>query len=145
MAEEKTVSKVQVAVHKAAISLKIGESISDFTRELSGAGKDHVFKKLNLDKKNSWAYMVEAFGGHVVFDVDKRGDDKGPKYYAFTYKRNKDNFEFGSLVEVQRVTTFKPKVQAVSKSVDDETLGFFKIGDWVGTEKKKKNMWSGVL
>lgn len=129
-----------VAVHKAAISLKAGESINDFTRELSTAGKEHVFKKLNLMQDSAYAWMAEAFGDHVVFDVEKRGDGKGAKYFAFTYKRDDSNFTFGDLTEVERVTTFRPKKANIKKSKGEEEK--IVVGDWKET---KKSMWGNIL
>lgn len=107
MSTKETVT-MDVIVHKAMVTLGAGESLGMFTQRLSGASREHIMKKLNIAKGAGGAWMVEAFGDKVVVSAYK-GDDAS-KYYAFTYKRDKaGKFEFGDTVEVERVTSFKPK------------------------------------
>ncbi len=110
MTEERTHN---VVIHKANVPLQTGESIRQFTRALSDAGRDHVRKKLNLPDKGVDIFMVEAFAKSAVFDVFRFGPDAPkPKQRfiatAFTRKTTGE-FEFGPTTEVQRVTTFQPK------------------------------------
>lgn len=110
---------IDVIVHKANIPLRNGESIGQFTRELSDAGRKHVLQKLNIAGKEGGAFMVEAFADKVIFATFK--DFKEPtKHHAFKFTRDRaGNFEFGSLTEVKRVTTFKPKdTFPIKKSVN---------------------------
>lgn len=121
MSDQETV-KMEVVVHKASIPLAAGESIHDFTRSLSDAGRKHVKTKLNIGKSGN-AWMAEAFATSAIFSVYKSGE--GDKYYAAAYKRDKTgNFEFGALMEVRRKTVFTPKTDtmALTKSKDVEAV-----------------------
>ncbi len=141
-------SKTIVAVHKANIPLLKGESVHQFTNELSKAGREHVMKKLNMtEKSGNGAWMAEAFSGSVIFSTYK--SDEPSTYYACAYKRDeKGAFDFGSLVEVQRMTVFKPKEATVTKSLNEKPeevevdKRLERFGDWIQTEK---SFWGGVL
>jgi hypothetical protein len=121
MSDKETV-KMEVVVHKVDIPLAAGESIHDFTRSLSDAGVEFVKGKLNIGKSGG-AWMAEAFSTAAIFSTYKDG---GPnQYYAAAYKRDKaGNFEFGTLMEVQRKTVFTPKTDtmALTKSKDVEVV-----------------------
>jgi hypothetical protein len=105
---EKEITTMDVIVHKATIALRTGESLGVFTRELSRSSREHIMKKLNIAKGSGGAWDVEVFGDKVVMAAYKDGD--ATKYYAFKYTRDKvGNFEFGDTVEVERITSFKPK------------------------------------
>jgi len=105
-----------VVVHKAAIQLKSGESLRDYTKALSDAGKAHVALKRNISGSKDYdVYMVEAFSKAAIFEVYRFGPLPSPttkrfQYYAVEYTR-KDNgdFEFTGTTEVERVTRFEPK------------------------------------
>ena len=131
------VIEMEVAVHKAKISLKSGESISDYTAKLRNEGREHVMKKLSIGDSEGSAWMAEAFSTKAVFSVYKYDSGEGDAYFSTTYKRKEDSsFEFGDVTEVERVTTFEPKsgtgVQDVSKNLDG----------WV---KVKKSFWGGLI
>jgi len=159
---KKETTTMDVIVHKAAVTLGTGESLGMFTQRLSGAAREHVMKKLNVAKGSGGAWMVEAFGDKVVMSAYKSEDVS--KYYAFAYTRDKlGKFEFGDTVEVERVTSFKPKPgMTVAKAkkkeeMEDEdeekgcsgshktkkALGEPEIfGGWKETHK---SFWMGVL
>jgi len=127
------------AVHKAAITLMAGETVNQFTRALKEAGAKYLATKLNLGPKDD-VWCVEVFANKAVFDVYKAattGPTSAPsttKYYSVDYKRDKGDFVFGDVMEVQRMTQFKPKPGvAVKKCL---------VGDWFQTEK---SFWSGVV
>lgn len=109
MSEETKNKTMEVVVHKAAVPLMKGESIEKFTGELSREGTEHCFKKLNMIKGKSGAWLVEAFGDAAVFSTYK--SDEPSKYHVFKYTRNDKTgvFEFGDLTEVERVVGFRPK------------------------------------
>lgn len=143
--ENETV-KMDVLIHKASLSLMSNESISAFTQKLNREARKHIFQKLNIIKGDGW--LVEAYSDKVVFAVYK--DNNEPtNYYAFEYSRNKDGkFEFGKSYEVERVTSYKPKSNLISKneSVTEkrniEKNIPLEFGCWRETEK---NLWTGIL
>ena len=113
------------AVHKAAITLMDGETIAQFTKALKEAGSKYLSTKLNLGQKDD-VWCVEVFANKAVFDVYKAATTgqtpsaSSSKYYAVDYKRDKGEFAFGDVMEVQRVTQFKPKPGvAVKKALVD--------------------------
>jgi hypothetical protein len=114
---------MDVIVHKA-INLRTGETLGQFTQELSTAGRAHVFKKLNMSEQNGGSWMVEVFSKSVVFTAYKRTDPPSKdKYFAFTFDRTeKGTFEFGDMVEVERVTSFKAKEVGVNKMTAIESI-----------------------
>jgi len=135
-------AKMIVAVHKASITMLKGETLDQFTNAIGDAGREHVFKKLNLSRDSGSAWMAETFGASVVFRAYKK---EGPaSYHAFTYKRDeKGVFAFGDLVEVQRMTVFEPKESlSVTKAKDVNELCFKKFGDWI---QISKSFWNGVV
>ena len=107
MAEEKTT--MDVIVHKANVPMMKGESINQFTNKLSQAGRAHVLRKLNIAEKDGGAWLVEAFQDRVVFSTYK--GQEPTKHYAFKYTRadKSGDFEFGGVIEVERMTSFVPK------------------------------------
>jgi len=135
--------KHDVAVHKADIALASGESIGQYMRRLSDAGREHVMKKLNATPKTAYVYMCEAYGDAAVFDVSIRKDDTSPgvyKFYAVKYTRKDDGkFEFAETKEVTPVTTFQPVDSLnVAKAAPAEAF----VHGW---SEVAKSMWDGVL
>jgi hypothetical protein len=126
-----------VAVHKAAITLGTGESIGQFTSRIREAGVKFLKQKLNLTKAG--IYPVEIFSKTIVFNVYKFGDSNTTgeafdKLYAVAFTRkNSGDFEFGTLIEVERVTSYhaKSKTMDVTKSLHP---------GWV-----EKSLWGGIL
>lgn len=133
-----------VVVHKADVPLRAGESLGAYTRALSGAGRDHVTKKLNLVTNKAGVYMVEAFAKTAVYEVYKYGNDIKQadriRFYAATFKRDdKGVFAFGDLTEVQRTVSFKPKPGLTVTKRAAKRVG---PGDgWVETSK---SFWDGA-
>jgi len=110
-----------VVVHKANVPLARGESLRAYTAALSEAGRQHAMQKLNLIAKSGDVFMVEAYSDSAIFEVYKYGEEGQAgkfNFYATKYSRDKNgNFSFGDLLEVQRVTSFKPKTEfEVTKS-----------------------------
>lgn len=113
-------TQMEVIVHKA-IDLKAGETLGEFTNGLYSSGRDYVMKQLNIAKGKGSAYVLEVFSKNVVFCVykyDETTSDSYSKYYAFTYERDANkNFKFGDMLEVERVSSFRPKKSmAVTKA-----------------------------
>lgn len=113
-----------VVVHKANIQLLAGESVRDFTRALSDAGRKHIQKAQNLPNKGTDVFMLEAFSKTAVFEVFKFGPDVQPgdrmKFFAAQYVRKANgDFEFSGSSEVRRVTRFEPAKVSVTKGVAD--------------------------
>lgn len=115
-AKESAITTMEVVVHKAAIPLMKGESISKFTTELSNSGREHIFKKLNMSQPKDYAWMVEAFGDAVVFNTYKSVEPS--TYHVFKYTRDAKTgvFEFGDVTEVEKVVGYKPKTLSVTKA-----------------------------
>jgi hypothetical protein len=114
-----TTVRMDVVVHKDFPLFK-GETVREATRKLSDSGREFVMRKLNLTQKTAGSYMVEAFSSACVFEVYRRDVDAPYKYYAVSFKRSKEgDFEFGTTMEVERVTSFQPKPnQPTLKSED---------------------------
>lgn len=135
-----------VVVHKANVPLLAGESLRDFTRALSDAGRTHLATALSLPNKGVDVYMVESFATYAVYNVYRWGEgvakvDKD-KYYRVDYARDKTGaFTFTTATEVRRVTTFKPVAQSVAKSAD----GVTETTDQSPWEPVEKGFWSGVI
>lgn len=133
---------MEVVVHKAALQLKAGESVSVFTQNLTDAGRSYLKQKLNLQKGDA-CYAMETFADKVVFNTYKyENPPSQDKYYAVKYSRKPDgSFEFGEAVEVQRVTTYEAKNNTFtvtkSKDGDDEAPP--------GWATVKKSMWGNLL
>lgn len=134
---------IDVLVHKAKINLVDGESIGDFTRDLSISAKEYI-KTAKGNEKDSYAYLIEAYSNKVVMSYYGSGKDK---YYSVSYSRDKNgNFSFSNIQEVKRVTTFKPannnvgqKSVKITKSKDEnELLGW-------ETVDVKKSFWGNLL
>jgi len=120
MADAQETTTMEVIVHKQNVPMMKGESINMFTNKLSQAGRAHVLRKLNITEKDGGAWLVEAFQDRAVFSTYK--GQEPTKHFAFKYTRNKSgDFEFGGVIEVERVTSFKPKSDmSVTKGVDVE-------------------------
>lgn len=132
--------KYNVAVHKAGLPMKPGETVGQFTSDLRRAGTDHLRKQLNLSAETSSMYMAEVMADVAIFDVWKRNSDDVSRYYAVKFTRNKSNeFEFSTIQEVERFTGFRAKATAsikkrlVAESTGDEA--------WV----KKEALFAGVI
>jgi hypothetical protein len=133
---------MKVIVHKANIPMIKGESLTDFTGNLSKAAKEHTLAKLNISNKNGGGWLMEAYSDKVIMAA-YNGDDP-TKYYATSYKRNVDgSFAFGDLVEMERTSVWKPKGQSILKSKQDgvET----EEGESCSDQKTDKNLWSGLV
>lgn len=151
MSEEKTTH--DVVVHKGSITLADGESLSQFTSKLRDAGSKFMASKLNLMKDSS-VYPIEIFGKSIVFDVYQYGPnvpaEKRQRFYAAAYTRkDSGDFEFSTMTEVERVTTYQAKQTAVAKSKDAKTQSapeqraeLTNAPGWVQT---KKAFWAGVI
>lgn len=116
----------KVSVHKSTITLNTGETIHQYTQKVSSKGRSHCEKKLNLGSKKNYIFTEEIFGDKAVFGVEKYDSVGGLKYYGVTYKRSGDDFEFGDLVEVEKVTSFRPVKTGIPM-------------------KKSEDFWSGVV
>lgn len=109
MSEEK--KEKEVLVHKSTVTLMKGESVHDFARKINDVGKAHLYKMLGLQKED-YVWMCEVFSGSAVFNVDK--SKAKFTYYALPYTRDKKGeFVFGPHIEVEKITSFKPKMNAV--------------------------------
>lgn len=147
MEETKQIS-YEVAIHKAGLPLRDGESLNEFTQQLRDSGSQTLTKKLNLvntEKNYSSVYMVEAFGSAAIFEVYKSGPNISPndrmRFYAMKYSRDDSGgFQFDNMTEVQRVTRFEQKKPAqVMKSVAAEQ----EVAP--GWQKSVKGLWDTVL
>jgi uncharacterized protein with LGFP repeats len=106
---------MDVIVHKANIALQNGESLHDFSNSLSNAAKGHALQQLNIVDGKGGAWMVEAYSDRVVLEVWQEGKTPRYMYQQMGYVRDKDgNFTFNNMIEVKRVTTFKPTKDAIS-------------------------------
>ena len=113
--ENKETTTMNVIVHKANISLQDGESLSDFSNALSQAAKQYALQQLNVADGKGWAYLVEAYPKKVVVEVSQEGQSPRYTYQQMGYTRDKNGkFEFDNMVQVKRVTTFKPSDPKVS-------------------------------
>lgn len=115
----------EVVVHKANVPMMDGETIGEFTNALQKAGCEFV-KKAQSISKAGYSYMVEAFGDSAVFYCSDYTDSNYtlkagmPKYFAATYKRDKNGiFSFDKLKEVVRKTVFEP---AASEKATESTV-----------------------
>ena len=138
----------QEVVVRKDIKLFSGESIMSYTKKVREQGAKWVRQKLNLDPKKADVFPIEIFSSAVIFDVYKYGDidpSEKQKYFGVSYSRNKSgDFEFSTMMEVERITSFQPKQNtAVMKSMEIEAKKAFGVCDgWVQTGK---DFWSGVL
>jgi hypothetical protein len=125
---------MEVAVNKANLPLMNGESLQRYTSALSEEGRAYVMNKLNAPQQRGNAWLVEAWKDKAVFCA--YSDRVPEKYYAVPYKRdNTGKFEFGAMMEVKRVTDFKPATSVgVSKALT--------FGGW---QQTSKSFWNGVL
>lgn len=143
--DKKEFTTMDVIVHKATISLMSGETLEQFTQKLSDAGKEYLLSKLNMTKGNSW--LVEVYRNKIVMAAYKDGEPS--QFYAFKYSRDKSrNFQFSDTMEVERVTSFKPKSNVVMKNecCGDETKKA--LGEPItfsGWQETRKGFWMGVL
>ena len=114
----------EVVVHKAKINLNNGESVRQYTMELSRSGADAIRKAVTLGPKDS-VFMIEAFSDSAVFDVWKDSAPAGKRhtFMKMSYTRDKEGkFSFGTPSEVVRVSTFKPKPGLnVTKNAEGES------------------------
>jgi len=121
-----------VAVHKASIKLMAGESVSDFTSELSRNLKEHLSSKVT---KGTHIWPVEIFADTAVYEMykyDSESETSSEEYWSIEWSRDKDMFSFGTQTEVQRNVSFKPKPGiAITKK---------EMGDWV-----EKSFWGDVV
>jgi hypothetical protein len=110
-----------VIVHKA-ISLKKGETLSQFTEALSAAVRGKIMEALRIAKDKGSAYIMEVTEKAVIVQTyvyNQSGSDY--RTYMYKYERDTDgDFEFSDLTEVERVTSYRPKTTTsnVLKSID---------------------------
>lgn len=140
-----------VVVHKAIVALKTGESLSQFTRSVSDAGRDFIRKQLNLSAESKAdVYAVEVFASSAVFDVFMYGPDvdvkKRQRYFAASYTRKTDAFEFDNMTEVVRKTTFEKKPQGIPVTKAAESVEELDgASGWVDVAKASAALWDGVI
>lgn len=126
---------------RKSFPLAAGETLRDATKKLSDAGVKKLVTKLNLDVKKTSVYMLDVFEGAAVFEVYKSEPSKPGDYfrfYAMKYTRkNGGDFEFGDMVEVERVTRYEAKANApITKSADE-----WPTEGWI----TKSAFWAGAL
>ena len=152
---------MDVLVYKQNVPINNGESISDYTDKLSTAARSHIMGKLNIAKGNGGAWAVEIYNDKAVMCVYK--GEESNKYYMVKYSRDKNGtFNFGDMIEVERVISFKPKVDMqITKTEDslisspnsekDCTSGYktrkalgepIEFNGWIETEK---SFWTGII
>lgn len=147
MAEDK---KTHDVVVRKDIALANGESLRDFTQKARDQGTKWVRQKLNLVKDAS-VYPIEIFSKSMVFDVAQYGPNvdqtKRYRFFAASYTRKSGgDFEFGSLTEVERVTSFRAKESApVMKSADGDQISEAEAADRVEGWQTKKSLFAGVI
>ena len=153
--------EMDVLVYKQNIPMYTGESLEDYTRKLNTAARTHVTNKLNITKGSGGAWTVEIYNDRAVVSVyDGEGSDR---YYLVKYSRDKNGtFNFGDMIEVERVTSFKPKTDMQITKTEDNLISSpnpekacssghktrkalgepIEFNGWIETEK---SFWTGVI
>ena len=134
---EKETSTMNVIVHKASLALMAGESLDQYTGELSKGCGGYMNKCLGIQKGSGSSWLVEAYANKCVVAAYK--SDGPTEYYAMSYKRDAKTgaFEFGEYVPVVRRTVYQPVNTSVTISKE--------IGALEGWEKTEKSMWGNIL
>ena len=100
------------------VKLETGESLSDFTDAAQTSARSWLKQQLNLGTRD-YIYTVEIFSKSMILNVSSydTNDKRKEAYYAISYTRKEDgNFEFGSMLEVERVVSFQAKQSGISKA-----------------------------
>jgi hypothetical protein len=153
--------EMDILVYKQNISMVNGESIDDYTRKLNIASREYIMGKLNIAKGDGGAWTVEIYSDKVVMGVYK--GEESTKYNMIKYSRDKDGtFNFGDMIEVERVTTYKPKTDMQITKTEDNLISSpnsekacssghktrkalgepIEFNGWIETEK---SFWTGVI
>lgn len=124
---------INVLVHKADIPLKNGESLGEYTREISREGEMYLMKKLKMNReKGDYIYSTEIFSSKAIFSTWKR-KDKENKYYSVDYSRKEDgNFDFKNVNEVELRQSYEIKK-------DEEGMIIKAEGTWEEVSKPYPN------
>lgn len=141
-----------VAVHKATIELLEGESINDFTRNVSAAGRECIEEGLSLGEKSS-VYPIEVMPGKAVFEVYNGGAPSVDStcYYSVDYQRGSDGeIECSNVTPVRRVVSFEPVEteggEMEGETAKAETSENTRFEGWeVIEEASEKSLWGGIL
>jgi hypothetical protein len=109
--------EMDILVYKQNMPMYNGESIGDYTRKLDIASRTHMMSKLNIAKGSGGAWTTEIYNDKVIMCVYK--GEESNRYYLVKYSRDKNGtFNFGDMIEVERVTSYKPKVDMqITKAV----------------------------
>ena len=108
-----------IAVHKAGLPLRKGESVKEYTEALRAAVSEEVKRKLSLTNDSKCdIYCVEVYASSVICEVYRFGANidrsKRMRFYAMSYTRSPEGaFSFSSMTEVERKTDFVPKAQEI--------------------------------
>lgn len=143
-------SEHEAVVHKANLDLKDGESLGEYTSSLQAAARGYVIQHLNLDKDKSGCYVLEVYVSTVVLDVYDYTSSKY-RFYSVTYDRSGDGWTFTDMVEVERVTTYRPKSDLVVKKSlagAERQVESFITGEGADGWRplsKGSDIWTGVL
>lgn len=142
----------EAIVHKANIALAKDESLHDYTNALGEQVRAHVIAQKRMDTKSDYCYIVEVYPSLVVvsYSMTSNGATKSSYgYVAVTYERGEDKaFKFSDMVEVERVTTYRPKtLMKVLKGVSSgpETEAWGPREGAPGWSPVTKGFWNGVV
>jgi hypothetical protein len=153
--------EMDVLVYKQNMPMNNGESVNNYTRKLDIASRTHIIGKLNIAKGNGGAWTTEIYNDKVIMCVYK--GEESNRYYLMKYSRDKDGtFNFGDMIEVERVTTYKPKTDMQITKTEDNLISSpnsekacssghktrkalgepIEFNGWIETEK---SFWTGVI
>jgi len=150
----------EVAVSKAGLPLRAGESLQQYTQALRDAGTEFIKQKLNVptavdNKSGSSVYMMEVFASTAVFELYRWGDTvkagEAMKFFACKYSReDSGKFSFSDSIEVERVTRFEPKkTLAITKAKGGAELLEKKEAELApdvdGWQVSTKALWGSLL
>lgn len=131
--------QLTVIVHKAAIELMTGETLSQFTAALNGALREYLKSKLGLGKLD-WVWTADVKAGEAISSVYKEGVSK-TLYYQVKYERDeKGVFKFSDMTEVEPQVVYTPvKLSLVTKAAT-ETVALE-----TDATPTQKSIWHNVL
>lgn len=144
----------EVAVHKANLALAKDESVYDFTGSLGEQVRAYVYSKKGMDTtKSDYCYLVEVYPTTVIvsYSLYSNGSKGSYGYVSVTYERDTDTkvFTFSNMVEVERVTTYRPKT--LFKVLKSATGASADVEVWApgegapGWSPATKSFWNGVV
>lgn len=111
MASDSESTQLTVIVHKAALELMDGETVSMFTQALGEALRTYTKNKLAMGK-NDWCWVSDVKAGEAVICVCKA--EQPTKYYSAKYERDeKGAFSFEGLTEVMPQVVYVPVKQSL--------------------------------